>query len=658
MQGSSGHEGGTLITTPRVSEKESIVNVKTWVKNDYAQSKTCILQTSIADRNNQIIQVIKTEAVIDGGQLYKFDQTSKPVKNPNLWSIEDPYLYTVYSEIIDKKDVVDSYTSSLGFRWFHLDESDNSVYLNNKKIELTGVKRHQEYAWLGDAIPNWITVMDYSEISGNTGKNFLRTVNYPADKVSYEQADKHGLITEEDFSAITRHGFSAEEQKQQIREMIRRDRNHPCIMSWSIGDEPVNSDNMKLVLTEDSARWIKPFQAKIDSASEFLMYSYKKYESDSRSTNAGEPAKIILKCSHNKLVAERGSVAILVADITDSKGNHVPGAKNTIRWTVSGPAKLVGPAYYVSYADSNRKSVKGLYREMPAENIVRSNGKPGRIRVTVFSSGLASGSLEIDAEEIVNDISAVNEPKLGDEGRKPVAGNSLVTGRLEEITQEISASSDDFNLTPTDKKEFARLLKEYVKKNNPLIDTQSVEFKTLTDLFAIQLLNNSGHLSAVDYNFNVAHYNTCRLITGYITKTKLPPLFKESLRQHYAKLLIKQGSEKNAGDEMNWLNWIPSGGVVVIVPDEKTNTGLKGIIFTKYTALPDIIRVVYPQFAKFSEDARDRALIFISKMNPCVHVTYLNKGSGTGDNDLINTAIYTAEKGQPILIPEYKFISE
>ena len=109
---------------------------------------------------------------------------------------------------------------------------------------------------------------------------------------------------------------------------------------------------------------------------------------------------------------------------------------------------------------------------------------------------------------------------------------------------------------------------------------------------------------------------------------------------------------------MNWLNWIPSGGIIVIVPDETTNTSQKGIIFTKQTELPDIIKAVYPQFAKFSDDARERALIFISKMNPDVRVRRILSGnpgvSGMGSSKIS----YIAEKGVPILIPEYKFISE
>ncbi len=126
MQGSATHEGGTLITTPGVSEKEGVVKIRTWVKNDYPQSRTCLLQTSISDMSGQVIQIIKTEMSIDAGQLYMFGQTSKPVKNPQLWSVEDPYLYTINSEVIDKKDVVDACTSSFGFRWFNIDEKNNA----------------------------------------------------------------------------------------------------------------------------------------------------------------------------------------------------------------------------------------------------------------------------------------------------------------------------------------------------------------------------------------------------------------------------------------------------------------------------------------------------------------------------------------------------
>ena len=605
MQGSANHEGGTFIATPSVSQKEAVVNIKTWVKNDNPQSKKCILQTTISDRNDQVVQVIKTEAIIVAGKLYLFDQTSNPVTNPHLWSAEDPYLYTLKSEVIDKKETVDAITSSFGFRWFRKEGKDNYIYLNDIKIELAGVNRHQEYPWLGDAIPEWITKSDFSEIKGKAGYNFVRTINYPGTGAEYDQADKLGILAEEDFSAITGHGFSADEQQQQIREMIRRDRNHPGIISWSVGDDSDKTVNSRFAESEDTTRKMRSVIARIDSLYASFDNCSKKNFSSEDLKKAGEPAKIIVRSSHNSFTADRGSVAVIVADVTDSKGNPVKGAKNNLRWKVSGPGKMAGPSYYVSYADSNRKSGEGWYTEMPASNILRSTGKPGNITVTVFSAGLASGSCMIAAEEIRPDNSFVTEPVLADQGRKPVISNPLVVERLDEIPQEIVTASGDFSLAQMDKDGYVGMMRDYMKKNNPSADTLSVEFKTLTDLFAGQLFNNGGTLSAADYNFNAEHYNNCRMISGFIARTKLPSLFKESLREYYSKLIITRGAEKDAGDEMNWLNWIPSGGVVVIVQNEATNTSQKGIVFTRQTALPDIIKVIYPQFAKFSSDARE-----------------------------------------------------
>ena len=93
MQGSSVHAGGTFVTTPRVSERSGTVRVMTWVKNDYPKARTCILATSIYDAGGKLIRTKKSKYTISPGQLYKFDQTLKPVTNPRLWSPDDPYLY-------------------------------------------------------------------------------------------------------------------------------------------------------------------------------------------------------------------------------------------------------------------------------------------------------------------------------------------------------------------------------------------------------------------------------------------------------------------------------------------------------------------------------------------------------------------------------------
>ncbi|MBN1107357.1 MAG: hypothetical protein JXA55_01250 [Bacteroidales bacterium] len=84
-----------------------------------------------------------------------------------------------------------------------------------------------------------------------------------------------------------------------------------------------------------------------------------------------------------------------------------------------------------------------------------------------------------------------------------------------------------------------------------------MEFRALIDLFAVYLENNNGILAGNDYYFSIAYYNNCRFISGYVNATKLPPLFRETLIKYYADMIFTGGSEKNAGDEMNWMNFIP-----------------------------------------------------------------------------------------------------
>ncbi len=107
---------------------------------------------------------------------------------------------------------------------------------------------------------------------------------------------------------------------------------------------------------------------------------------------------------------------------------------------------------------------------------------------------------------------------------------------------------------------------------------------------------------------------------------------------------------------MNWLNWIPSGGTVVVATDKKTATYPKGTITTDKTRLDELISVVHTGFPSFSDEARERALTFISKMNPYVIVNEISETSGEGKK--ITKISYIVDSGNPILIPLLKFIAE
>lgn len=823
MQGSAAHEGGTFITTPGVTAASGTARVQTWVKNDKTEATDCILTTMMYDPDGKLVQAYKAIANIKPGELYRFDQTMKPVRNPKLWSSDNPYLYSIVSEVSDGKTVTDSYKSTFGFRWFRWDYNENFLYLNGEKTILHGGNRHQEYPWLGDAIPKWITEMDFFDMAVNMKYNFMRTAHYPNDRLVYDLTDKYGIIVDEEVPNIKNLDFSPEVQKQQLVEMIRRDRNHPSILFWSMGNETNKAVDSKFAIEEDTTRiltarrvnngsqgthakhnddnlhiehllrcnirgWyntdvknLEPedvqhsgteehqFNKLIESGNlgtgnlctwlyedhgadrEYLnspmlhvnpkgyvdvyripKYSYylwqanyatepmvfilphfwrRQYAGEKKDITvvsncenielmvngvskgvlvtdksnfnavvfkditvedgaieakgtmhgktvshelkmAGTPARIVLTTQQAKLPADRASVAIVMADIVDSRGNHVYGATNTLRWNVTGPAKLVGAAVYESDIDRHHEMEGVWYIDAPVANVIRSTGEAGTIRVSVSASGLSSGSVEITAENIAGDESVISEPVLSSEGRREVT-RAIATARTESIPAAIKTTFSDIKTGGKSRAEYRSGIGSFILKENPGLDTTGTEFRSLIDLFASQLENNDGVLIADDYNFNASHFNKACLITGYINATKLPAEFKVALRQYYAEEVIMKGNEKNPADEMNWLNWIPSGGTVIYAGT--TTSPLQGIAATEKTALADVIAKVHPQFTSFSPEGKQRALEFIDKMNPYVNSAIVTE---VVDGKKSDNVTFEAEKGKPVLIPLFKFIAE
>jgi beta-galactosidase len=828
MQGSSSHEGGTYVTTPKVTEQEGLARVMTWVQNDYPGQKKCLLRTTVIDASGKTVLTMKKEAIINPGRIFVFDQSGS-IKNPSLWSTEKPYLYTVISEVIDGTVVVDRYQSPLGFRWFRWNTAENCLYINGKKTVMHGGSRHQDFPWLGDAIPKWITQMDFLDIAEKMNYNFLHTSYYPNDKFVYDLADKYGVVILEESPSIKDHDFSPEIQERQMREMIRRDRNHPSIMFWSMGDNTDNAVDPKYAIAEDTTRiitagkitneavgdyvtqtdlnisntklqlsavrgWynsdvkdVHPSGARQSgteeqqqnglkasglfgnsnlvaevyqdhgSASEYLnspifnvntdgyvdayripKYSYyfwqaawydkpmifiqphnwrkqhqgqKKdivvnsncekvelkvngvskgtlFPADSNSHTvtfkdisvedailtaegsmkgipvttkvamAGEPSRIILTSSQKQIPADRGSVAVITADIRDADGNHVYGAANTIKWSINGPAKPTGPLVYESDIDKHNGTEGVWYIDMPVSNIVRSTGKPGRITVQASSGGLVSGNLEIEAIDPKPDNTVVSEPVLTDIGRRPVSRIILKAERLDNTKQEIKPVIDEFFVPGPVKEGFEGAIRNHIFMENPSIDTTTIEFRTLAGILTSYLKNNNGHLSAFDFNFNVENFNNCRLITGYLNDLKLPRPFTDGLKKYYSDKIIRESVYKNAGDELNWLNWIPSGGTVVISQDGSERSIVKGAVTTDKRDLADIINVVFPSFSGFSTEGKERAISFISRMNPYVKVISISENKGSSDDSIITKVTYSVEANRPILIPLMKFIAE
>ena len=255
-QGSYKHEGGTFITTPRVNEHEGLVHIKTFVKNEREEPVEVTLKTSLISPKGKLVEEIESTQSISPGIIFGFEQSSGPVKEPQLWHPETPNVYRVKSEVFVMGRLVDRIESPLGFRWFHWDFATDDLWLNGQPMPIRGFNRHQEYPWVGDAIPKWLTEVDYVDMKENLGVNFIRAAHYPNDKQVYELADELGMITVEEVPNIKSIDFDEEVQKQNVQEMIRRDRNHPSILFWSVGNETSDAADSRWVIEEDTTRLV------------------------------------------------------------------------------------------------------------------------------------------------------------------------------------------------------------------------------------------------------------------------------------------------------------------------------------------------------------------------------------------------------------------
>lgn len=256
FQGSYQHEGGTFISTPEVSHDRAVAHIKTFVRNRTGQKTPVMLKTTLYAPNGKKLEVTSMQEMIGPGEIQRFSQSLSPVQNPELWHPDSPGLYRITSSVFVNDTLTDQTESTFGFRWFHWDYEKNDLWLNGEKLPIRGFNRHQEYPWIGDAIPKWLTLKDFTDMKENLGINFFRAAHYPNDPQVYRLADSLGMVAVEEVPNIKSIDFDEEVQEQHVREMIRRDRNHPSILFWSVGNETTDAADSKWVMEEDTTRII------------------------------------------------------------------------------------------------------------------------------------------------------------------------------------------------------------------------------------------------------------------------------------------------------------------------------------------------------------------------------------------------------------------
>ncbi|UCE19485.1 MAG: glycoside hydrolase family 2 protein [Gemmatimonadota bacterium] len=225
------------ITSPEVSEAAAKVWVATTVRNDSEEEADVVLLTNIVNTEGEICATAIDRRKIEAGSSLQIDQVSSTIQYPSLWSPEHPYLYSVFSTLSVDKTPVDEIETPFGFRWYSFDP-DNGFFLNDRPLKLRGVNKHQDYLGLGNAVPDSLQVRDI-EIIKKMGANFIRLAHYPHDPSVLDACDKMGLFVWEEIPLVNSIGGEEffENTKAMMREMVRRDRNHPSVILWGITNE-------------------------------------------------------------------------------------------------------------------------------------------------------------------------------------------------------------------------------------------------------------------------------------------------------------------------------------------------------------------------------------------------------------------------------------
>ena len=239
---------GTYITTPEVNEQSATIEIKTKVSNGSNSAAPVNLTTIIQNASGREVARASEKNVAAKGLHAEASQTLK-VSAPLLWSDDRPYLYKVISQLEQGGRIVDRYETPLGIRTFRFD-AEKGFLLNGKPVKIRGTCNHHDLGSLGAAV-NTRAIERQLEILKGMGVNGLRTSHNPPTPELLDIADRLGFIVMDEAFDVwkiekTKYDYHLdwdEWHQRDLEDMVLRDRNHPSVFIWSIGNEVMEQWN-------------------------------------------------------------------------------------------------------------------------------------------------------------------------------------------------------------------------------------------------------------------------------------------------------------------------------------------------------------------------------------------------------------------------------
>jgi len=240
---------GTRVTTPAITASSATVNVMTTVQNDGASAQSVTVASSILDASGgQVARGSATPTTIAAGSMSDVTQTLT-VTTPRIWSLSSPTMYSVITTVSVSGAVVDTYTTLFGIRSFAFD-ANTGFSLNGQSLKLHGTCNHNDLGALGSVVHSR-ALEKRLQMLKSMGVNALRTSHNPPPPELLTIADTMGfLVMDEAFDTWDQSKvqfdyarFFNKWSTTDISDMVARDRNHPSVIIWSIGNEISDNGN-------------------------------------------------------------------------------------------------------------------------------------------------------------------------------------------------------------------------------------------------------------------------------------------------------------------------------------------------------------------------------------------------------------------------------
>lgn len=233
---------GVFVSTPEVSPASATVTIQTTLTNTAAKSGQITLRSTVVGPDGKALSSADSAAALEPGKDREISQQIK-LPRPALWSLETPQLHTLVTRIMAGETVLDEVTTPFGIRSAEF-KSDTGFWLNGKNLKLKGVCLHHDGGAVGAAVPLGVWERRL-KLLGELGVNSIRTAHNAPSPDFLDLCDRMGfLVMDEFFDCWTKgknphdyHRHFKEWAHKDLRDSILRDRNHPSVILYSVGNE-------------------------------------------------------------------------------------------------------------------------------------------------------------------------------------------------------------------------------------------------------------------------------------------------------------------------------------------------------------------------------------------------------------------------------------